>query len=190
MKKLTFVFGAIILGFMLTSCGEPVKDSIIKEIDNYFTDAEKQLSEINNSEDFLVFANVMSDRSDLLELLDEKFGGKKISDEDNEAVMNYASERATAYNNKEAEKAAEFITPALDDLEAVVDDLYTQFQSGEGLQDESVLKFNSVYGVFSDFIYYDNVLPEIQERYSVVGEKLEEMDDLLKEKLDVLFPEE
>lgn len=190
MKKLAFAFGAIIWGFMLTSCGEPIKDSIIKEIDNYFTAAEQQLSEIDNSEDFLAFANAMSDRSDLLETLDEKYGNKPISEEDNEAVMNYASERATAYNHKEADKAAEYLTPAIENLEAALEELYAEFQAGEGFSEETIFNFFDAYEPVEEFNEYDNVLPELQERAKIIQDKYEEMSELINATLQEMFPDE
>ena len=190
MKKLTLAIAAIVMGFMMASCGDSVKDQAIKIIDQYFKEAEDQLALIDNVEDFMTYAEIMSDRSDLLERLDEQVGEKTISDEDMKAVEDYSFERATAYNKAEAAKAAEFIAPALDNLEAVVNELYAKYQAGEALSADKVLEFNQAFGEVAVFSDYDNVLPELSERYDAIGVKIMEMNDAILPILDELFPDE
>ena len=56
MKKLTIILAAMVMGFMMTSCGGSVKDSLMKDVDNYFTQAEQKLAAIDNVDDFIAFA--------------------------------------------------------------------------------------------------------------------------------------
>ena len=46
MKKLAFLFGALVMGFMITSCGESVKDSMMKEIDALKVSAPTRIGDI------------------------------------------------------------------------------------------------------------------------------------------------
>ena len=164
------------MGFMLTSCGDSTKDAIIKDVDNYFTQAEKELSEVNSAEDFLVFAQAMSDKSDLISLLDEKYGDKTLSEADNEAVQNYMYERATAYNKAEAAKAAEFLTPLVEHYETAINTLYDNI---DGADEETyramITDLQQAQDELALFADYDNVLPELQQRAQAAAAKLDEM---------------
>lgn len=190
MKKLTLLLAALVMGFMMISCGGSLKEEMMKEVETYFAQAEETLNEIDNPEDFLSFAEIMSDRSDLLQALDEKFGNKEISEEDMEAFTNWVSERATAYNQKEGAKAAEFLAPALNELEESVDDLYAQFQAGTEFSKESIDTFLDAFAAVYDFVDYDNVPMELQDQYSAIDVKLTEMDSVLTPMIDALYPEE
>lgn len=164
------------MGFMLTSCGGSTKDAIMKDVDNYFTEAEKELAEINNAEDFLAFVQVMSDKSDLINLLDEKYGDKTISDADNEAIQNYMYERATAYNKVEAAKAAEFLTPLIDHYEAAINTLYDNVGDVDEATFEAMFAdLQEAEAELAPFAEYDNVLPELQQRAQAAAAKLDEM---------------
>ena len=192
MEKLTLVLAAVVMGFFMTSCGENTEEKVKKATDEFFAQAEQEVQAIDNADDFLAFCDEFTNRKG--EFAQEIFAQFPKND-DGEAlvpdeVTDFIYNRATDYNHVEAVKAAEFITPALDNLEASVNKLYEQFISGNGLDDESVLKFDEDYGVFSTFIYYDNVLPEIQDRCTTVGQKLQEMDAVLDAKLNELYGEE
>ena len=77
------------MGFMLTSCGDSLKESVIKDVDAYFTKAEQTLASIETSEEFVDFALTMNDRSDLMDQLNESYGDRTISDEDWNAIESY-----------------------------------------------------------------------------------------------------
>lgn len=193
MKKLTLAIIAVVIGLAMTSCGggsEKAKESMIKDADEYFTKAEQTLAQIDNTEDFLMFAESMKDRSDLLESMKEKYDNK-ITDEDLDAAFDVIYDRATAYNNAEAAKCAEFLTPALDKFEAVVNELYAQYQAGEALSKDKVLEFNNAFGEVMAFVDYDNVPQELSDRYdAIIDAKVTEMDGAIQPILDELFPEE
>lgn len=192
MKKIALAVAVVVIGLSMTSCGggsEKAKESMIKDADEYFTKAEQTLALIDNPEDFLMFAESMKDRSDLLESMKEKYNDK-ITDEDLDAAFDVIYERATAYNKAEAEKAAEFLTPALDNFEAVVNELYAQYQAGEALSKDKVLEFNNAFGEVMAFGDYENVLPELSNRYDAIGAKVTEMNDVILPILDEMFPEQ
>ena len=198
MKKLTLAIIAVVMGFVMAACNTTSKkETIMKATDEFFTQAEQELNEtVTTGEDFMIFYEVMNDdknefmKTTFAPYMDEEGNIKGFTEEEWEELQTYIYDRATAYNKVEAAKAAEFITPALDDLETAVDELYAQFQAGTELENESVLKFGEAYEAFSNYAYYDNVLPEISERYNTVSDKLGEMDEVLNAKLRELFPEE
>lgn len=178
MKKLTMILAAVAMSFMLFSCGDSTKDAIIKEIDNYFVQMEQQLNGITNAEDFLAFVETTSDKSDLLNLLSEKFGDKTVTDEENEAIESFLQEKVIAYNHAEAEKAAEFLTPLIEDYENAVNALYEAFNTEEVDPDTlHVLSenFEKAEVALRPFAEYDNVLPELQQRAQAASAKVEEL---------------
>ena len=190
MKKLALVFGALIMGFMLTSCGESVKDGMINDVDAYFASAEAELAEIDNVEDFLVFAEVMNDRSDLLDLLEEKYGEKNISDADMETVENFIYDRATAYNQAESAKCSEFLVPAIERFEAIVNQMYPMFQNGTIFSEEIIDEFIDAYTGVTDFSVCENIDQALVDRLDPTFEKEDEMSDAIIARLDELYPEE
>ena len=178
MKKLSLIIAAVAMSFMLFSCGGvSTKDAIINDVDNYFNQLEQKLGEINNAEDFLAFAEATSDRSDLVNLLQEKYGDKTLSDEDNEAVQEFIQERATTYNQAEAKKAAEFLTPLIEDYENAVNALYDGFNSDVDPDTFHALTeaFEQAETALRPFAEYDNVLPELQQRAQAAAAKLDEI---------------
>lgn len=191
MKKMAFVFGALIMGFMMVSCGESTDQKTKKAADEFFTQAEKEVQAIDNAEDFFAFLEDLEARKD--QLAETLFSSYETDNEGNflmpKEVNDYVFNRATAYNNVEAAKAAEFITPALDDLESTVNQLYDQYQATGDLELESVAAFDQAYGAMLPYFDYDNILPELSDRYAVVVEKIEEMNDLLMKKLDIIYGE-
>jgi hypothetical protein len=124
MKKLSLILAAVVMGFIMTSCGGSVKDSIMKDVDNYFTEAETKLAAIDNADDFIAFATSMNDRSEISNTLEERYDGKKISEEDQEAIEAYIYDRATAYNKAEGLKCGEFLTPIMERFVNAVEALY------------------------------------------------------------------
>ena len=181
MKKITIILAAMVMGFMMTSCGGSVKDAIMKDVDNYFAQAEQKLAAIDNVDDFIAFAVSMNDRSDFLDELDKKYGEKSLSDEENDEVMDYIYDRATAYNKAEALKCAEFLTPIMDRFVKAVDALYTPFTEGN-IPEEEV--FYAMYDEMDQaedevlkFADCENIPDELIEQFSAAEDKRAEMFD-------------
>lgn len=192
MKKLAFVFGALLMGFMFTSCGNApkAKDGMINDVDAYFTKAEQELAAIDNTEDFIAFAVSMNDRSDILNELDEKYGDKKITDEDWEVVEKFIYDRATAYNTAEGEKCTEFLAPAIDRYEAIVNKLYDQYEAGIAFADADLDEYLDAAVVIDDFSECENVDPDLVDRLSPIFDKEDVIFDLIMEGLDRMYPTE
>ena len=124
MKRFSLILAAVVMGFIMTSCGGSVKDSVMKDVENYFTQAEQTLASIDNADDFIAFAKSMNDRSEFMNQLDEQYGEKELSDEDNEALQTFIYDRATAYNQAEAMKCGEFLAPIMERFVNAVEALY------------------------------------------------------------------
>ena len=178
------------MGFMLTSCGESVKDGIINDVNEYFTSAEAELAEIDNVEDFLIFVEVMNDRTDLLDLLQEKYGEKTISEEDQQAVEEYIYDRATAYNKAESARCTEFLTPAIERLEAIVNQMYPMFQAGTAFDQETLDEFVDAYTAVTDFSVCENVDSALVERLDPTFTMEDEMSETIIARLDEIYPDE
>lgn len=181
MKKLTLAIFAVVMGFVMASCGgTSPKETIMKSTDDFFTQAEEELNTIGNAEDFMTFFNVFEeDKQDFIktvfaDYVDAEGNIKGISDADMEEIQTYMYDRATAYNKVEAAKAAEFLTPLIDNYEQAVNALYdavTSGQSTEGL----IEQYEAAENALTAFADYDNVLPELQERAQAAEAKLGEV---------------
>ena len=178
------------MGFMFTSCGDSLKDSIIKDIDEYFTEAERVLGEFDNAEDFVAFAEAMNDRGDLLEYLQEKYGDKTITEKDGDAINTFVEERATAYNKAEAETCAKFLTPAIDHFETILNKMYPQFQAGTPFDEETLDEFLDAYFGVTKFSECENIYPELSERLEPLFDMEDEMSEVIIARMDQLWPEE
>lgn len=181
MKKLTLAIFAVVIGFVMASCDNvSPKETIMKATDTFFTQAEEKLSTIENGEDFMAFFDAFkTDKQDFIQqafadYVDEEGNIKGISDSDMEEIQKYMYDRATAFNKVEADKAAEFLTPAIENYEAAINALYEAVatgQSTEGLVDQ----FEAAENELAMFGEYDNVLPELQERAKAAEAKLNEV---------------
>ena len=166
-------------------------ESMEKEVDDFFHQAELDVVKISNGEEFMqFFQNTEEGRTKLIDGIDEKYGGNDISDEDMERFKTYVYDRATAYNDIEAQKAAEFIGPALDEVETYTNALYDQFKAGEELDTETVKKFREAFLTLADYDDYDNVLPELHKQFDAINDKLDEMNEPLMAKIKEIYPEE
>lgn len=96
----------------------------MKDVENYFTQAEQTLASIDNADDFIAFAKSMNDRSEFMNQLDEQYGDKEISAEDEETLQTFIYDRATAYNQAEAIKCGEFLAPIMERFVNAVEALY------------------------------------------------------------------
>ena len=192
MRKLAFVFGALLLGFMITSCDNSakIKEGMMKDVDLYFEAAEDELAGIDNAEDFVTFAEVMNDRSDLLDLLQEKYGDKDINDKDWDEIESFIYDRATKYNEAEGLKCTEFLVPVIERYENIVNKLYGQFQAGIAFADEDLDEFLDAYSAISDFGVCENVDPALVERLDPTFEKEDEMSDMILARLDEMYPDD
>ena len=158
------------MGFMITSCGNSVKDALIADIDAYFDQATAKLEAIDNAEDFLAYAEKMSDGSDIGTYLMERWDKDltwediKLSEKDRNDILVLVNEKMTSYSLAEKEKALQLLDPAIDRFKAIIDLMYSMYQNNHRFDNQVMDDFLDVFNYINMFIDYDKVNDELEER--------------------------
>lgn len=150
MKKFTLIFGAVILGFMLTSCGENKKDGAIKAFNTFFDNETAVLNQIEDAESLLEYYEASDERfTEFYKMLDEKYpiddNGNFVglSQEDSDTAMQVYTERNATYEELLLNKGAAFYEPILAEAEDVlfneIGSLANQYESFEDVPEEVYL---------------------------------------------------
>ena len=178
MKKFTLAIAAVMIAFLMTSCGgESPKEKIMKATDEFFAKAEQELQNITNGDDFMAhFYQFENDKQAFLEnvladYFDEDGNIKGISESEGAEIEEYISERATAYNQAESKKAYEFMEPIVAKYEAVINSIYETVAAGqpiEGLAND----FEAIETELANYADFDNVPTELQQRAQAAEAKL------------------
>lgn len=184
MKKITLAIAAVVIGFVMASCGNSVspKETILKATEDFFTQAKTDLQTIDNAEDFLAFVNNFAQEKDVFiqnvfaDYMDEEGNLKGFTEEELTDLQTQLGDMATAFNKEEALKAAEFITPLVENYENAVNALYDAFGNvDEETFHQLIENFEDAEAGLRVFEAYDNVLPELQERAQAAQMKLDEV---------------
>ena len=184
MKKLAIMFGALVMGFIITSCGNSVKDALIADIDAYFDQALENLEAIDNAEDFLDYAEKMSDGHDIENYLLEKWDENlKISDADYDAVIEHVKDKSTDYFLAEKEKALQLLDPAMDRFNAVIDRMYSMYKNDQRFDNETMDDFLDVFNYINMFMNYDNVMDDLEQRLGDATDKMAEMTPAINQRI-------
>lgn len=106
MKKLTIIITAVIIGFVMTSCGNKEKD-LMNKANELYTQAETELNAIDNWDGFVTFFQNFKQKSD-----DFKAGysNLKLSQE----TQDFLSNKKEAFDQMESQKAGELFAPILE----------------------------------------------------------------------------
>ncbi|MBQ5957570.1 MAG: hypothetical protein IKR29_03705 [Bacteroidales bacterium] len=180
MKKLATILGAIVIGFTIVSCTGSPKEAILKEVNEFFGQAEAKIKAIDNAGDLMNFINTFSkERDNFGEQLDTKY---KINDkgiykgmnaEGMDALMEEISNRATEYNKVEYAKCGEIMEPYIARLEKAAKGLYELFQAG-GEPDDNMV--NDYLAGMDELAPYADIVPEeLADRYYQVDSLMNEM---------------
>ena len=184
MKKITLAIAVVIMGFVMTSCGNKVSPSetILKAAQEFFDQAKAKLSAIDNTEDFLAFINSFNTEREefsqnlFADYVDEEGNVTGFTEEEIVNLQTKLSNIATEYNKEEANKAAEFIAPIIERYENAVNALSEAIgNADEETFDKLVEEYESVESELALFEDYDNVLPELQERGQAAESKLKQI---------------
>ena len=184
MKKITLAIAAVVISFVMASCGNSVspKETILKATEDFFAQAKTNLQTINNAEDFLAFVNNFAQEKDTFiqnvfaDYMDEEGNLKGFTEEELTDLQTQLGDMASAFNKEEALKAAEFITPLVENYENAVNALYDAIgNADEETFHQLVENFEDAEAGLSVFAAYDNVLPELQERAQAAQMKLDEV---------------
>jgi len=185
MKRTAVLLGALIIGFMITSCGNSVKDKMIADIDVYFNQVIENLAAIDNAEDFLDFAAKMSDGSDLENYLTERWDeDTKFSENDSNAILEHVKKKSTEYFLTEKNKCLEFVDPAIDEFNAIIDKMYPMYQANQRFDTETMEEFLDVFNYLNMFMDYDNILDVLEERLGDATDKMSEMTPVINQRLE------
>lgn len=145
MKKLTMIVAAVIIGFVMTSCGNKEK-KLMNKANELYIQAETELNAIDNWGDFVTFFQNFKQKSD-----DFKAGysNLKLSQE----TQDFLSDKKEAFDQMESQKAGELFAPILvkgEQCAKTFDDfslLYSLLYFEENVREE---KIRNILGVASD----------------------------------------
>ncbi len=184
MKKITLAIAAIIMGFVMASCGTKVAptETILKATQEFFDQAKTKLSSIQSAEDFLAFVNNFNKERDdfsqnlFADYVDEEGNIKGLTEEELDELQSKLSDIATEYNKVEADKAAEFLTPCIDTYEKAVNALCEAASNADMEAFHNLTAdFEAAEAALKPWGEYDNVLPELQQRAQAAEAKLNEV---------------
>jgi PBP1b-binding outer membrane lipoprotein LpoB len=110
MKKITLAIAAVVIGFVMASCGNSVspKETILKATEDFFAQAKTNLQTINNAEDFLAFVNNFAQEKDTFiqnvfaDYMDEEGNLKGFTEEELTDLQTQLGDMASAFNKEEA----------------------------------------------------------------------------------------
>ncbi len=187
MKKITLAIVAVIVGFVMSSCGSSTtpSETILKATDEFFTQAENNLQNIEDAEGFMAyFKNFENEKADFVQKLfanymDNDGNITGFTEEEFTDLQNKLADRATAYNKVEGAKCAEFLSPIMDRYEQAVEAFWAKYQAQETIDEDTFNAMNEELNQAENQVFifadYDNILPELQERYAAAAAKQAEM---------------
>lgn len=177
MKKTISFLTALVLVVGLTCCGTSTKDAIIGEVDEFFTEAENELRDIDNPDDLMLFINgFKEDKQEFSQALDVKYqkdehgAFKGMNAAETEDLYKLVYDRATVYNQLEYAKCGEIMEPYVARVEAAVDKLKEYYDSGKDFTDEMIDEYVNA---AEELEKYGDVVPEeLANRYYKADETI------------------
>ena len=148
MKKLTMIITAVVIVFVMTSCGNKEKN-LMNKANELYTQAETELNAIDNWDDFVTFFQNFKQKSD-----DFKAGysNLKLSQE----TQDFLSDKKEAFDQMESQKAGELFAPILVKGEQFaktfidISLLHWKNNHLEGVEENVKEKIRNILGVASD----------------------------------------
>ena len=148
MKKLTMIVAAVIIGFVMTSCGNKEKD-LMNKANELYAQAETELNAMDNWDGFVTFFQNFKQKFD-----DFKAGysNLKLSQE----TQDFLSDKKEAFDQMESQKAGELFAPILVKGEQFaktfidISLLYWKNNHLEGVEENVKEKIRNILGVASD----------------------------------------
>lgn len=157
MKKIILFLGAVVLGFMLSSC-ENKKNIAINMFNSYFDQEEAIFSQVEDADAFLEYLDGVDERFDKFynELnekcpLDEDDNIIGLSEADNDAAMKVFSDRLDAFAELRDAKGVALYEPYIADLENYwygdIAEMFDEYETLENIPEEV---FNAVNGKYQE----------------------------------------
>ena len=188
MKKITLIAMTLIGCFLMTSCNKSPKEAIMKATDAFFAQAENDVKAISSPEEFLNFFYEFDQRktdflTDLVTKYDTDDEGNftALSAEENEALNNYMYERATAYNQVEAEQCGQLLEPLVARLESAVNAVWEKFTNDEDFDDSMITEIEDAMDALEPYEVLDNVPTSLADRYQESFSKISSMFEIGEE---------
>lgn len=174
MRRVALLLGAVLIGFMVSSCGEPTQEKIYKEVDMMFTQKEAEVKAIDNADDLLAFVNAMNETPELEILRKYANDNDELEDltaEEADKLFDRMLERRSVYEAVQEEKCTEILEPLIADYEKVVADLYEDYENDVPEPDEAMIdQWSKLY----DQVYqYADIIPD------ALADRFLEADDLI-----------
>lgn len=174
MRKNILLIAALVGSLFFASCGGGNKDAnIMKQADEMYANAEKTVNGIDNFDDFYAFLEEFEGQKNdfLTQVMAPAYAVNDSMADVPSEVSEHIYQRATEYNHVEAEKYAELLEPYVVNLENAIEAVNQAKSRAE--RDAMIEKTMEAYEAIMPYSDYDNVPPELQERSSVIVEKLD-----------------
>lgn len=156
MKKVTLLLGAIVLGFMLTSC-ENKKETALNLFNTFFDEELAQLNKVEDADGWMAYYDAASERFDnFFNMLNEKLPLDEndniigLSQTDSDEAMKVYDDRMDDYLAQRDAKGAALYEPFINDVENSFDEivgLFDQYDNPDAIPDEV---FDPLYDKFME----------------------------------------
>lgn len=156
MKKVTLLLGAIVLGFMLTSC-ENKKETALNLFNTFFDEELAQLNKVEDADGWMAYYDAASERFDnFFNMLNEKLPLDEndniigLSQTDSDEAMKVYDDRMDDYLAQRDAKGAALYEPFINDVESSFDEivgLFDQYDNPDAIPDEV---FDPLYDKFME----------------------------------------
>ena len=156
MKKVTLLLGAIVLGFMLTSC-ENKKETALNLFNTFFDEELAQLNKVEDADGWMAYYDAASERFDnFFNMLNEKLPLDEndniigLSQTDSDEAMKVYDDRMDDYLAQRDTKGAALYEPFINDVEdsfMEIVGLFDQYDDPDAIPDEV---FDPLYDKFME----------------------------------------
>lgn len=189
MKKIKYVLGALVLGFLLTSC-ESKKDQVINLFNTFFDEEVAALSKVMDADAFLEYFYADSLRYEKLndtinkdfpvDSLDRFIG---MNQQDSDAAWKVFNDREEDYTNQFNSKGAALYEPYISDAENAFLEMMNFLDQYERIEDVPEDEFNALYEQFLEkFEAAEKYMPVSDtaqyERFLNLAETIDDEDDV------------
>lgn len=167
MKKVTLILGALVMGFLLSSCGESTKDKIYKDVDAFFVQKEAEIQGIDNADALLDFVTEMDNYPEL-DLIDKYVDAEGnitgLTEEEGDVLSDMMIQRREVYTDIETAKCNEMMEPLIVEYENIIASLYEDFEAG--LSEASEDKMAQWESIYTQIDHYTTIIPnELYDRF-------------------------
>ena len=187
MKKVTLLLGAIVLGFMLTSC-ENKKETALNLFNTFFDEELAQLNKVEDADGWMAYYDAASERFDnFFNMLNEKLPLDEndniigLSQTDSDEAMKVYDDRMDDYLAQRDAKGAALYEPFINDVENSFDEivgLFDQYDNPDAIPDEV---FDPLYDKFMEKF-------DLADQYVLLSD--DDQFDRYKVLYDLLYSEE